>query len=197
MGWPGLTQSKRSKSPLRNLWNQFLHVLHVLRLNKSFQSPQLCSVTDGPRRMPLYSVMIFEVMFARPSPIIGALRGSSSVSGQKNRIFKQRRKNGFIWLLWRRGRCTVWSRQSRLMVRPFFYYELYTITFKRVFLETRFFQTAAIMSQKLVNWFCSNLHSIFSTYIATSWTKILKIASLVFFYQLNRPQKSAKNGIFF
>ena len=52
--------------------------------------------------------------------------------------------------------------------------------------QTRFsrntnFQTAAIISQKLVNWFCSNVHSIFSTYIATSWTEIIKIASLVFF----------------
>ena len=82
------------------------------------------------------------------------------------------------------------------MVRPFFYYELYTITFKRVFLETRFFQTAAIISQKLVNWFYSNLHSIFSIYIAKSWNKIIKIASL-FFYQLNRPKKNAKNGIFY
>ena len=52
------------------------------------------------------------------------LRGSSSVSGKTSPDFKQ---------------------------RPFFYYELYTITFKRVFLETRFFQTAAIISQKLVN----------------------------------------------
>ena len=89
------------------------------------------------------------------------------------------------------------SRHSRLMVRPFFYYELYAITFKRVFLETRFFQTAAIISQKIVNWFCLNLHSIFSTYIATSWTKIIKIASLVFFNQLNRSQKKCEKWIFF
>ena len=128
----------------------------------------------------VYMFRIFNQTFNRTNRIFGyiGLRGSSSVSGQKIE-FLNRRKRGFIWLLWRRWRCNVWSRHSRLMVRPFFYYELYTITFKRVFLETRFFQTAAIISQKLVNWFCS--HSIFSTYITASETRPIKIASLVFF----------------
>ena len=81
-GWRGLSRSERPKSPLQNLWNYFLHVLCINASSKieqinsvisaaffSIRMQKVWNVVNAPCRMPLVSLMIFEVKSARLLPI--------------------------------------------------------------------------------------------------------------------------------